>query len=467
MITLYKPNETDFTHNGIGALDKNIYNATVEEELNGLFLFSFHYPLFAPRGLEIEGMSIIKVPTPDGEQLFRVAAPKVSMGEITAQCYHIFYDLTENLIEDIFAETTNGNGAMNRMSAGCQYKHPFQFYSDVPKIASARIVRKNPVEALLDASQDNSFVNRWGGELKRDNFDVKMLQNRGMDRGVVIRHKKDLLGYEGNVDWKSPITRIMPQGFDGLFLPEKYVDSPLINKYPHPKIKVAPFKHIKAAIGENADDEDAVPLEEAYRLLRQAAKDMFAIQKVDQPKATYNVKFQELSQTEEYKDYKQLQSVYMADTVTVEHQEDGVDIKAKVIAYKYDPIKKEYLDITIGNFKESFTDVSGRVDLVQEELSNMPGSILDAAKANATSLINSGFGGHVRVYPDRILIMDTKDEKSAKKVWQWNLNGLGYSSTGVNGPYGTAITSDGRIVADFITAGTLSGNVVRGGEITG
>ncbi|PGK77795.1 phage tail spike protein [Bacillus thuringiensis] len=467
MITLYKPNETDFTHNGIGALDKNIYNATVEEELNGLFLFSFSYPLFAPHGLEIEGISIIKVPTPDGEQLFRVATPKVSMGEITAQCYHIFYDLTENLIEDIFAETTNGNGAMNRMSAGCQYKHPFQFYSDVPKIASARIVRKNPVEALLDSSQDNSFVNRWGGELKRDNFDVKMLQNRGMDRGVVIRHKKDLLGYEGNVDWKSPITRIMPQGFDGLFLPEKYVDSPLINKYPHPKIKVVEFKHIKAAIGENADDEDAVPLEEAYRLLRQAAKDMFAIQKVDQPKANYNVKFQELSQTEEYKDYKHLQSVYMADTVTVEHQEDGIDIKAKVIAYKYDPIKKEYLDITIGNFKESFTDVSGRVDLVQEELSNMPSSILDAAKANATSLINSGFGGHVRVYPDRILIMDTKDEKSAKKVWQWNLNGLGYSSTGVNGPYGTAITSDGRIVADFITAGTLSGNVVRGGEITG
>lgn len=467
MITLYKPNETDFTHNGIGALDKNIYNATVEEELNGLFLFSFSYPLFAPHGLEIEGMSIIKVPTPDGEQLFRVAAPKVSMGEITAQCYHIFYDLTENLIEDIFAETTNGNGAINRMSAGCQYKHPFQFYSDVPKIASARIVRKNPVEALLDSSQDNSFVNRWGGELKRDNFDVKMLQNRGMDRGVVIRHKKDLLGYEGNVDWKSPITRIMPQGFDGLFLPEKYVDSPLINKYPHPKIKVVEFKHIKAAIGENADDEDAVPLEEAYRLLRQAAKDMFAIQKVDQPKANYNVKFQELSQTEEYKDYKHLQSVYMADTVTVEHQEDGIDIKAKVIAYKYDPIKKEYLDITIGNFKESFTDVSGRVDLVQEELSNMPSSILDAAKANATSLINSGFGGHVRIYPDRILIMDTKDEKSAKKVWQWNLNGLGYSSTGVNGPYGTAITSDGRIVADFITAGTLSGNLVQGGEITG
>ncbi|MGH0951414.1 phage tail spike protein [Bacillus mycoides] len=467
MITLYKPNETDFTHNGIGVLDKHIYHATVTEELNGLFAFTFSYPLFAPHGIKIDGMNIIKVPTPDGEQLFRVVTPKVSMGEVTAQCYHIFYDLTENLIEDIFAESTNGNGAMNRMSTGCQYKHPFTFYSDISTIASARMVRKNPVEALLDSSQDNSFVNRWGGELKRDNFDVKMLKNRGMDRGVVIRHKKDLLGYEGNVDWKSPVTRIMPQGFDGLFLPEKYVDSPNMNKYPHPKIRVVEFKDIKAAVGEHANKEDAVPLEEAYRRLRQAAKDMFTIQKIDQPKATYKVEFQELSQTEEYKDYKHLQSVYMADTVTVIHEENGVDIKAKVIAYKYDPIKKEYLDITIGNFKESFTDVSRKVDLVQEEVSNMPSSILDAAKANATSLINSGFGGHVRFYPDRVLIMDTKDEKSAKKVWQWNLNGLGYSSTGVNGPYGTAITSDGRIVADFITAGTLSGNLVQGGEITG
>ncbi|EOO29541.1 phage minor structural protein [Bacillus cereus VD133] len=467
MITLYKPNETDFTHNGIGVLNKHIYHATVEEELNGLFVFTFKYPLFAPSGTKIDGMSLIKVPTPDGEQLFRVVTPKVSMGEIQAVCYHVFYDLTENLIEDIYIDTTSGNGAMNRISSGCQYKHPFTFYSDIPKVASSRLVRRNPVEALLETSQDNSFVNRWGGELKRDNFEVKMLQSRGQNRGIVIQHKKDLLGYEGSVDWKSPVTRIMPKGFDGLLLPEKYVDSPLLGKYPHPKIRVMEFSHIKAAIGDRAKDEDAVPLEEAYRLLRKAAKEMFDIQKVDQPKATYKVEFQELSQTEEYKNYAILQRVYMGDIVTVRHVEDGLDIQAKVIAYQYDPIKEEYMEVTIGNYKESFTDVSGRVDLVQEELSDMPSSLLDAAKENATKLINSGFGGHVRVYPDRVLIMDTKSEMTAQKVWQWNINGLGYSSTGVNGPYGTAITSDGRIVADFITAGTLSGNLVQGGEITG
>ncbi|MGR3778226.1 phage tail spike protein [Bacillus paramycoides] len=194
---------------------------------------------------------------------------------------------------------------------------------------------------------------------------------------------------------------------------------------------------------------------------------MFDIQMVDQPKATYKVEFQELSQTEEYKEYKILQCVWMGDIVTVKHEEDGIDIQAKVIAYKYDPIKKEYINVTIGNFKESFTDMAGKVDQIQQDLSNMPGSLLDAAKENATKLIISGFGGNVRVYPDRILIMDTKNEMTASKVWQWNINGLGYSSNGVNGPYETAITRDGRIVADFITTGVLNGNLIRGGEITG
>ncbi|MGH1271687.1 phage tail spike protein, partial [Bacillus pretiosus] len=403
MIKLYKPNETDFTHNGIGVLDPNIYESSVEEELNGLFVFKFKYPLFAPYGTEIDGISIIKTPTPDGEQLFRVALAKPTMGELDVTCYHIFYDLTENLIEDIFPESVDGSGALDRIARGCQYKHPFVFLSDIPKVSSARIVRKNPVEAILDSGQENSFINRWGGELLRDNFDVKMLNNRGRDRGVEIRHKKNLLGYEGNVDWKSPITRIMPQGFDGLFLPEKYVDSPLIDKYPHPKIRIVEFKHIKAAIGENEHDEDAVPLEEAYKLLRKAAQEMFTIQKVDQPKATYKVEFQELSKTEEYKDFSVLQSVYMGDTISVIHGEDNFYVQAKVISYKYDPLKKEYTNLTIGNFKDSFTNVLGKIERMQDELSDMPISILEAAKNNATNLINSGFGGHVRTYPERIL----------------------------------------------------------------
>lgn len=463
LITLYKPNETDFTHNGIGILDNNIYEAEIEEILNGVYTLRFKYPLFAPHGLEIDGQYLIKAPTPDGDQLFRVANPHPTNGEVQVFCYHIFYDLVDNFLEDTNIVGKSGMGALDQVKGALQYPTKFDFYSDIENIANARLVRKNPVEFLLDNGQDNSFLNRWGGELLRDNFNVRMLARRGRDRGVVIQHKKDLLGYEADIDWQSPITKIMPQGANELLLPEKYVTSPLVNKYVNPKIRKIDFPEVKAKIGDAANDDDALPLPDALNKLRALAIAMFNNQHVDQPLATYKIKFQELSQTEEYKDLAVLQRVYMGDTVTVQHSDEGIDVKAKVVSYKYDPLNEEYTDITIGNYKESFTDVSNKVDRIQDNLDGLETSFLEKAKERATDLINSGFGGHVRVYPERILIMDTEKEATAKKVWQWNINGLGYSSQGINGPYGLAMTMDGSIVADFITTGKLNASMVQTG----
>ncbi|MDA1861145.1 phage tail protein [Bacillus cereus group sp. BY122LC] len=463
MITLYKPNETDFTHNGIGILDNNIYEAEIEEILNGVYTLRFKYPLFAPHGLEIDGQYLIKAPTPDGDQLFRVANPHPTNGEVQVFCYHIFYDLVDNFIEDTNIVGKTGFGALDQVKGALQYPTKFDFYSDIGSMANARLVRKNPVEFLLDNGQDNSFLNRWGGELLRDNFNVRMLARRGRDRGVVIQHKKDLLGYEADVDWQSVITKIMPQGANELLLPEKYVTSPLVDKYVNPKIRKIDFPEVKAKIGDAANDDDAIPLPDALNKLRALAVAMFNNQHVDQPLATYKIKFQELSQTEEYKDLAVLQRVYMGDTVTVQHLEEGIDVIAKVVSYKYDPLNDEYTDITLGNYKESFTDVANKVDRMQDNLDGLETSFLEKAKDRATDLINSGFGGHVRIHPERILIMDTEKESTAKKVWQWNINGLGYSSTGINGPYGLAMTMDGSIVADFITTGKLNAAMVQVG----
>ncbi len=463
LIILYKPNETDFTHNGIGILDNNIYEAEIEEILNGVYTLRFKYPLFAPHGLEIDGQYLIKASTPDGDQLFRVANPHPTNGEVQVFCYHIFYDLVDNFIEDTNIVGKTGFGALDQVKGALQYPTKFDFYSDIGSMANARLVRKNPVEFLLDNGQDNSFLNRWGGELLRDNFNVRMLARRGRDRGVVIQHKKDLLGYEADVDWQSPITKIMPQGANELLLPEKYVTSPLVDKYVNPKIRKIDFPEVKAKIGDAINDKDALPLPDALNKLRALAVAMFNNQHVDQPLATYKIKFQELSQTEEYKDLAVLQRVYMGDTVTVQHLEEGIDVKAKVVSYKYDPLNDEYTDITLGNYKESFTDVANKVDRMQDNLDGLETSFLEKAKDRATDLINSGFGGHVRIYPERILIMDTEKESTAKKVWQWNINGLGYSSTGINGPYGLAMTMDGSIVADFITTGKLNASMVQVG----
>ena len=98
--------------------------------------------------------------------------------------------------------------------------------------------------------------------------------------------------------------------------------------------------------------------------------------------------------------------------------------------------------------------------------------MMQSAIANSTALITGNKGGYVILHdsdgngePDEILIMDTPSIATATKVWRWNKNGLGYSSTGYNGTFGTAITADGSIVADFITAGTLNGGIIRAGSL--
>lgn len=110
----------------------------------------------------------------------------------------------------------------------------------------------------------------------------------------------------------------------------------------------------------------------------------------------------------------------------------------------------------------SMQDIRDAIEKITPE-----STILKQAQENATQLIISGaLGSHVVVKPDEILVMDTADENTAKRAWRWNVKGLGYSSNGTRGPFGLAMTMDGRIVADYITAGTMSANRIKGGTLT-
>ncbi|MGG1847073.1 phage tail spike protein [Bacillus wiedmannii] len=458
---LYEKNTRDFTNNGICFLKDTII-AEVSETLNGSFELYMEYPVLGLKCNEIQEERIIKAETPEGPQPFTIhRCVKKNMSTVKIYARHIFYDLLENLIEDTNIVEQPGAGALDQLLRKTQYPHPFKVVCDISKMNNSRIVRRNPVEAILDPQEDNSFVNRWGGELVRDFFDIKMYQQRGTDRGVTIQDQKNLIGFESDVDLDVVVTRIMPKGADGLLLPEKYVDSPLINNYSRPRIKVIEFNHIKAQKEEGRNDEEALPLEEAYKALRAAAKSKFTDEKIDIPQANYKVNFVELSKTEEYKDYAVLERVYLADTVRVKHSKLGVDIQAKAISYVFNVLTEKYKDLNLGSYKKSFLDKMNDVSKITDGLEDMEESVLQQAKNNATNLINSGFGGHVRTYPERILIMDTDSEKTAEKVWQWNINGLGFSSKGINGPYETAMTMDGRIVADFIATGTLDASLAK------
>ncbi|HFI0421911.1 TPA: phage tail spike protein [Streptococcus suis] len=376
MICLYAADESLFEHNGLGILDNDLKKCHVEEELNNLYTLTAQYPLWAKFGKSIRNGMIIKAPTPNGDQLFRIYQSKPSMGMLEIHAFHIFYDLAFNFIEDTNIVSKSGQAWLQQLSQNTQYRHPFTFFSDISTVAGSRVVRKNCVEILLNTSLDNSFVNRFGGEILRDNFKVYFNRSIGENRGFKIRHKKNLKGYTANIDDKSVITRIMPIGFDGLLLPEKYVDSPRISDYPFPRIGKVEVD-VKAAVGENADAKDAIPLNEAHAKMRSLVREQFGL--IDVPTCSYEVDFVELSKTKEYADFQNLETVRIGDTVTVSHDEDGFYVEAKVIRYEYDSLAGSLLRIEAGQFESRSSNnsinqqrsIEQQLEDVKIETSNM------------------------------------------------------------------------------------------------
>lgn len=100
---------------------------------------------------------------------------------------------------------------------------------------------------------------------------------------------------------------------------------------------------------------------------------------------------------------------------------------------------------------------------ISDIISNKIPSVYEQAVDKATELLTEFNGGYVIKKNGELFICDNEDIDKARKVWRWNINGLGYSSKGINGPYGTAITMNGQIVADFITAGTMLADRILGG----
>ncbi|EJE7236827.1 phage tail protein, partial [Clostridium botulinum] len=368
MINIYNSIETDFENNGLAVLNDCI-KCEVEEELNGYYGLELEYPLFLNKTKYLVEDNIIKAPTPTGLQLFRIYRKVKNMSSIICYARHIFYDLLDNFIESYRTGNATGNGALKGILENTQYPNNFKGYSNISTIADAYYVRKNAIAAIM-GEEKNSFLNRWGGEILRDNFNICILNSIGRDNGVTIRYAKNLLGLEEDLDISEVVTRIMPTGLtendQSILLPEKYIDSPLINKYPFPKVKHLHFGDIKV------DPEENVTLSDVQRLLREKVQELYSVNKVDIPKVNYKVDFVELSKTEEYKNYKVLEKVNLGDIVTIKHKKLNIDIKGKVIKYKWDSVLNKYLEIELGNFKENLStdlnNISNSIEEVKEDM---------------------------------------------------------------------------------------------------
>jgi len=460
MIRIYDKSSSSFNSNGLGIL-RDAISCKITEELNGQYDLQLEYPTQGYLAEVLIPGNIIKAPAGHvygSDQLFRIKTVKRTLSRATALASHIFYDLADNFFEDVAPTDKSGADALGWLFDRTQYTHSFTTFSDITAINSVRYVRKNVVESLLGA--DNSFVKVWGGELIRDNFQVKFLQARGQDRGVKIRYGKNLKEIQWNIDYTNIATRVYPQGFDNLTIPEKYIDSTLISNYPHPIVKEYAFSNIKI------DEENGITEPLAEQKLRDAVDTLYE-NGIDKPTVNIKVDFVELSKVAEYYEkYSAFESIYLGDTVEAIIPHLGLTLTLKIIKATYDALKGRYENFEIGDAKYDYvTSTLNKVSEIVQDNSNNNANVLQSAKDFATNEITSAMGGYVYKTANELFIMDTDNPVTAQKVWRWNLNGLGYSSTGISGPYNLAMTQNGEIVADFIKVGQLDGVLIKADSI--
>ena len=449
---LYEKGTTDFTRNGLGYLN-NIINANVTEQLNGEYSLVFEYPINETLSNELIEERIVKCKVADGTmQCFVIKNVVKTYEKMTITCSHLFYLLLTNIAEDVYPQNLSPKSFLDWILARANYQLPFTTTSDVSIAKSGRYVRKNLVEVII-GNIDNSMANLFGIEIKRNNWNIGLNARLGADRGEKLIYGKNITGINLNIDTNQLYTRIMPIGFDGLLLPEKYIDANNISDYPYPKIGIIEFSNIKY----DPEDPNAYhTLEEAYDALRNAVEELYE-NGINKPQINMKINWLELSKTEEYKQYSSLERVELGDTIHAEIF--GLDYTTRVIKTIYNPLTNRIEKFEIGTFKPSYATQMNSYEI---ELKEMPESVLAEARANATNLITQAMGGYVYKTNSELFIMDNEDPNQAVHVWRWNINGLGYSNTGINGTYELAMTQDGSIVADFITTGSLSTERISG-----
>lgn len=342
MITLHHPDlqpGTTFTTSGRMVLDPHLASAQVSEEINGAFTLHLSWPLGA-LGMVAEG-DIVAAPIPGiARQGFRITTLEATSDQLmTATCTHITSDLGSNVIVDKAAVNRTASEALAYLLASLSAPHPFTAgpATSIGYRTTARWVRKTGLEALVD--DEVGLLSRWGGEIIRDNTRITWVSARGRDRGASVWEGKNLTALTVTRDTTSLATRILPVGFDGLTLPEVFIDSPRITDYPHPYIRVVSFDQIKAAKDPANPGEGELPRDEALAALRDAARGLFSVEHVDQPALVI--------EAEMAPDQVGLEQVLIGDRVTVHADTYGLQASARITGYTFNPLTGTYESLTL------------------------------------------------------------------------------------------------------------------------
>ncbi|HHD2783786.1 TPA: phage tail spike protein [Clostridium perfringens] len=415
-IEYYSGDNNNYEFDGDVTLKPN--KATFKISLNGICEIEIEHPYDKEgRWKLINGNGVIKAPTPYSEgQLFPIYNIDKTMltTGLKIKARHIFFDLYYSTTEDIRAVNCNCQRALNILLADTK----FNGYSDIKKINTCYFVKQNRIEAINGSNRDNSIINRWGGEIFLDNFDVYVNERIGEDKGLEILYGTNMVDLGLKENRKDIVTRIKPVAFNGRRLPELFIDSPLINKYRIIYEKYIEFNNLKFKgdlQNETEENDDGSIVfeteEELYNALREECRKLFE-GGLDKPTITGNVKVAALSNTEKYKYIKNLVNIGLGDTLIANHTDLGVNIRVRCVGYEWDILKEKYINVSIGevvkNYFQNQSDTTQKVNAIlnkngsvkSEELSG----IIHATKAQFQAMRDASQPQHVlaMLFEDRI-----------------------------------------------------------------
>ena len=467
---LYKANATNFASFGIGVL-KDCTSCEVTEERNGAFECEFKYPINGPLYKEIAEERLVKAKPNDTakDQVFRIYRISTPInGEITVYAQHISYDLSTVAALQWSSDSISPSLAMERVFQNTATSHGFTCHTDYSTAKPFSVSRPQSVRACLGGVA-GSFLDLWGGEYEWDNFHVIHHQGRGQKTGVVIEYGKNLTDLEHDNETTDVYTDLLPYA---VFTAENGTETVITLSevlLPIADTILVQRKTLIKDFTEYFDEENPITEEG----LRAYANNYLKNNPLGTAVPTLTVAFEPLWKQPDY--VAVLERVSLCDTVTIRHSVLGITAKAKVITTVYDTLAEKYVSITLGSAKANLLNNVSAAEAAAEEASTkidrFP-ALMNSAIKNATGLITGQTGGYVVIHTDsesgqpyELLILDAPSIGEAVNVWRWNVGGLGFSKNGYNGPYETAITADGQIVADFITSGSLVANIIKAGVL--
>lgn len=467
---LYKANSTNFDTFGIGVL-KDCTSCEVTEERNGAFECVLKYPITGALYKEICLERLIKAKPNDTaeDQVFRIYRVTTPInGQITVYAQHLSYDLSNVAALQWSADSISPSLAMERVFQNTATPHNFTCQTDYSAAKAFSVSKPQSVRACLGGAA-GSFLDLWGGEFEWDNFKVIHHQGRGRHTGVIIEYGKNLTEMEHDSENTDVYTDLLPYAVitseDGtetaVTLPEVLLpiaDTTLVQR----KTLIRDFT-------EYFDEDTPVTVDG----LRAYANRYLENNPLGVATPTLTVSFEPLWKQPDYAAV--LERVSLCDTVMIRHSLLGITAKAKVITTVYDALAEKYVSITLGSAKANLLNNVSSAEAAAGDatakVDRFP-VLMNSAIKNATGLITGQSGGYVVIHTDtdsgqpyELLILDAPSIEEAVNVWRWNVGGLGFSKSGYNGPYETAITADGQIVADFITSGSLVANIIKAGVL--